>query len=98
MTPHLIITNLMKSRWCAHSSTSLTVLFVISLPYRSRCPSHKYHMLPFWLKVINYTGLEMDVAALVVSKAAVAAQEAGAKGFALGNAVRKVVRHVTISA
>ena len=40
----------------------------------------------------------MDVAALVVSKAAVAAQEAGAKGFALGNAVRKVVRHVTILA
>ena len=47
-------------------------------------------MLPFWLKVINYTDLEMDVAALVVSKAAVAAQEAGAKG--------KVVRHVTILA
>ena len=55
-------------------------------------------MLPFWLKVINYTDLEMDVAALVVSKAAVAAQEAGAKGFALGNAVRKVVRHVTLLA
>ena len=48
--------------------------------------------------VSNYTDLEMDVAALVVSKAAVAAQEAGAKGFALGNAVRKVVRHVTILA
>ena len=39
--------------------------------------------------------LEMDAVALVTSAAAVAAQEAGAKGFALGNTVRNAVRQVT---
>ena len=36
----------------------------------------------------------MDVVALVASKAAVAAQKAGAKSFGLGNAVRKAARQV----
>ena len=36
----------------------------------------------------------MDVVALVASKAAVAAQKAGAKSFALGNAVRKAAKQV----
>ena len=43
---------------------------------------------------LRYTGLEMDVVALVASKAAVAAQKAGAKSFALGNAVRKAARQI----
>ena len=40
------------------------------------------------------TGLEMDVVALTAGTAAVATQEAGARGFALSNAVRKTVRRV----